>query len=419
MSKLPGYVLEKMALQPSNSLSSNQLRHCERYLRGMGMSTALDVQIAVQPLIEALDSESITLDYDSWLTTGLARREDQLSQVLDEIRDYVPTLGMYSVRDDQQIVERCRQMGIQLNSLSTQWLVEHRHDSPIIQLLLKKRNLDVFLHRFRDRLRPTNGGRYVELSGHWDAYASLSGRMTAHNLPMTALPKEMRNYFVVPDQESLISFDDNQIELRLLAGASNCRRLLTQIRNGDDIHCYIASKLFEVESKDVTPNMRKTAKTVVYALIYGGGPETLAGIVAKNKLNLSKNPYQLLQSLYPEMMRLLNEFRHSRYLYYGLRQTQLVPRIGSSWLRPTLRQNLPVQSATSLLTKQVLVRLPIDVHVVNVIYDEIICACPTQNISELKSTMLKAYVNAIDDLGLVLPANNLFTMEKIGGNYHE
>lgn len=83
------------------------------------------------------------------------------------------------------------------------WLVEHRHDDPVIRLLLKKRNQDSLLERYRDRLaslQDHNG--IVKLSGTWNPYSSYSGRFTAHDMAMTALPKAMKNYFVAPSRRS-------------------------------------------------------------------------------------------------------------------------------------------------------------------------------------------------------------------------
>lgn len=416
--------LRRLSFLPENQVLPKQNdADWVSYLNSMGMGQALEVQLRASSLIRTLTNKSIHLGFGGWSQDGVRPWIIARQQTLTELQEYLG-IGIYSVENNVQIRNYARLKGIDIASLSMSWLVEHRHDDPVIRLLLKKRNQDSLLERYRDRLaslQDHNG--IVKLSGTWNPYSSYSGRFTAHDMAMTALPKAMKNYFVAPSRRSspkiYVSFDANQIELRLLAGASNCKLLIEQFEDGIDLHSYFASKLFETDQSNVSPAMRKLAKTLIYAMLYGAGVSRLDKIVTKSGLLVRSQPISILQSLYPEVNTLLQRFRQGRVLYYGLKPTKFQPRIGTKWLPSSTQQNLPVQSATALLMKQTLVELNNKVNVVNVIHDELICLCNEGDVDETRRCVIAAIMMAANKLDLTLPLKNMLSTQQLGGNYYD
>ncbi|WP_270758912.1 DNA polymerase [Lactiplantibacillus plantarum] len=416
--------LRRLSFLPENQVLPKQNdADWVSYLNSMGMGQALEVQLRASSLIRTLTNKSIHLGFGGWSQDGVRPWIIARQQTLTELQEYLG-IGIYSVENNVQIRNYARLKGIDIASLSMSWLVEHRHDDPVIRLLLKKRNQDSLLERYRDRLaslQDHNG--IVKLSGTWNPYSSYSGRFTAHDMAMTALPKAMKNYFVAPSRRSspkiYVSFDANQIELRLLAGASNCKLLIEQFEDGIDLHSYFASKLFETDQSNVSPAMRKLAKTLIYAMLYGAGVSRLDKIVTKSGLLVRSQPISILQSLYPEVNTLLQRFRQGRVLYYGLKPTKFQPRIGTKWLPSSTKQNLPVQSATALLMKQTLVELNNKVNVVNVIHDELICLCNEGDVDETRRCVIAAIMMAANKLDLTLPLKNMLSTQQLGGNYYD
>ena len=419
MGVLPASVLEKLTFQPENTISDEQTSFYYDLAKKIGMGRALEVQQSVQPLINRLDDESLVLNFNQWKTQGIQLWIDQRDEILQELQGKLPMLGMYSVQSNQQIVEVARMMGIQIPSTNTEWLVRHRSNNPVIGLLLRKKNLDQLLKRFNTDLEPLQCNGYVKLSGIWDAYASYSGRMASHQMALTALPRGMRDYYDAPlvngQPGAYVSFDENQIELRILAGASHCQLLLSQFAMGHDVHCYIAGQLFSVPEDSVTPQMRKLAKTLIYALVYGAGDERLQKIVHKSGLVVVSPPKRLFRECYPEVMRLLSKYRKSKVIYYGLRSTAVPTKIGDEWLSSASKQNLPIQSAASLLLKQVIVRLAGHAHIINVIHDELICLCAANQVDVLRQRVVQAYIDASVDLELSVPTRNIISTTILGG----
>ncbi|MGC8788071.1 MAG: DNA polymerase, partial [Anaerolineae bacterium] len=67
----------------------------------------------------------------------------------------------------------------------------------------------------------------------------------------------------------LLGADYSQVELRILAHVSGDENLLAAFRRGEDIHASTASRILGVPIEQITPEMRRLAKTINFGLIYG------------------------------------------------------------------------------------------------------------------------------------------------------
>jgi DNA polymerase-1 len=97
------------------------------------------------------------------------------------------------------------------------------------------------------------------------------------NIPIrTELGREIRRAFVADPGHLLISADYSQIELRVLAHLSGDESLAAAFRRGDDIHDQTAAKVFGATSGLSPHELRRRAKIINYALLYGKTAFTLA-----------------------------------------------------------------------------------------------------------------------------------------------
>src|SRR5262249_7886945 len=67
----------------------------------------------------------------------------------------------------------------------------------------------------------------------------------------------------------LLSSDYSQIELRIIAELSGDSGLLHAFSSGEDIHTATAAKVYGVDIKAVSSEMRRNAKMVNFGIIYG------------------------------------------------------------------------------------------------------------------------------------------------------
>jgi len=107
---------------------------------------------------------------------------------------------------------------------------------------------------------------------------AVTGRLSSNNPNLQNIPirtdkgKEIRKAFIPRDKDHvLVSADYSQIELRIVAAISGDKNMCHAFTTGLDIHTATAAKVFNVDEKEVTKEMRYKAKSVNFGIIYGQG----------------------------------------------------------------------------------------------------------------------------------------------------
>ena len=104
------------------------------------------------------------------------------------------------------------------------------------------------------------------------------------NIPIrTELGRQIRSAFVAAPGNVLISADYSQIELRVLAHLAGEEALTEAFRTGEDIHDRTALKVFGPTSGLDPHELRRRAKIINYALLYGKTAFTLAKDIGVTK----------------------------------------------------------------------------------------------------------------------------------------
>lgn len=213
---------------------------------------------------------------------------------------------------------------------------------------------------------------------------TISGRASHRSPNLAQVPaarlqygQECRELFTVPDGWLLLGSDLAGLELRCLAHYLNDDDFTAQILDGD-IHTYNA-KAFGVD--------RPTAKTVVYAMMYGAG-DALVGSVAGGNAKLGKklkaNYAREVPAFATLQKGISRAFKRRGYLL-GLDRRKLIIRGGSE--HKCLSQLL--QSAGAILCKKwvalidhELKQISDQAYMVGWIHDEVQIACKTQEVAD-------------------------------------
>ena len=104
------------------------------------------------------------------------------------------------------------------------------------------------------------------------------------NIPVrTEAGRKIRSAFTAPKGKVLISADYAQIELVVLAHLSHDKNMCKSFIDGTDVHKATAALIYNVPPEHVTPEMRRTAKTINFGVIYGMSSFRLA-----NDLGISR-----------------------------------------------------------------------------------------------------------------------------------
>ncbi len=154
------------------------------------------------------------------------------------------------------------------------------HDLP--RLILEWRSLSKLKGTYIDALptlvHPVTGRVHTVFNQAVAATGRLSSSdPNLQNIPIrTAIGREIRRAFVAAPGDVLISADYSQIELRVLAHLSGDETLTAAFARGDDIHDQTALKVFGANSGLDRHELRRRAKIVNYALLYGKTAFTLS-----------------------------------------------------------------------------------------------------------------------------------------------
>ena len=144
---------------------------------------------------------------------------------------------------------------------------------PVIEQIIKYRNLTKINSTYLKGLK-----EYIHEDGKihtiYKQTLTRTGRLSSADPNLQNIParddlgKLIRKAFV-PVNDLFLSSDYSQIELRILAHLSGSEALINAFVNEDDIHTKVASDIFKKPMNEVTPQERRTAKAVIFGIVYG------------------------------------------------------------------------------------------------------------------------------------------------------
>jgi DNA polymerase-1 len=185
-----------------------------------------------------------------------------------------------------------------------------RKEHPIVERMLDYRQLSKLKSTYVDALpkliHPDTGRVHTSFNQTVAATGRLSSSdPNLQNIPIrTEIGREIRRAFIPGNKDMLImSADYSQIELRIMAHISGDEALLEAFTRGEDIHTTTAAKIFGVETKDVSRDMRRKAKEVNFGIMYGIGAFGLAA-----RLDISQSESKEIISKYFERFPKVNQY---------------------------------------------------------------------------------------------------------------
>lgn len=273
--------------------------------------------------------------------------------------------------DKLHIDEKARKTKQGQYSTTEEVLVKLAPRHPIVGLILDYRGLRKLLTTYVNSLPELINPETGKIHTSYNQTVTATGRLSSSNPNLQNIPireaagREIRRAFV-PDSGSLFfSADYSQIELRIMAHLSGDRHMTEAFVNGEDIHAATASRIYKLPISEVTPEMRRRAKTANFGIIYGISAFGLA-----ERLNISRTEAKELIDGYFNTFPAVKEYmdksievaREKGYVETITGRKRMLPDINSrnSVVRGYAERNAinaPIQGSAADIIKIAMVRI--------------------------------------------------------------
>lgn len=243
---------------------------------------------------------------------------------------------------------------------------------PIISKILKYRQLVKLKSTYIDVLPTLINPITKKIHTTFNQAITSTGRLSStdpnlQNIPIkTEIGREIRRAFVPSTPDAyLLSADYSQIELRVMAFLSQDENLISAFVEDADIHKATAAKLFEIDSDEVSTEMRQTAKTVNFGIMYGLGAFGLAqrlNISRQEASRIIKNYFERFPKIEEYMTETVKKVKSKSYAETLTGRRSYYPNINHS--NHTIRTaaeraaiNMPVQGTASDMIKIAMLKI--------------------------------------------------------------
>jgi len=288
--RLAGHWSVELGLSPAapGILALAMAKTLQERLDAAGLTTLLrNLEIPLIPVLADMETRGVLLD-TAQLASFLTHVHTELDTLTSRI--YAEAGGEFNIRSAQQLGEVLfKKLKLPVSgktqggqaSTSKDVLDNLAGKHPVVDALLRYRVLEKLRSTYLEPL-PRLAGPDGRIRTTFNQTATATGRLSSSNPNLQNIPvrgtegKKMRFCFTAPAGRSLVSADYSQIELRVLAHVSHDPELLAAFRDGVDIHARTAGLLYDIPLEKVTPDQRRTAKTINFGLIYGMGAPKLA-----------------------------------------------------------------------------------------------------------------------------------------------
>jgi len=292
------------------------------------------------------------------------------------------------------------------------------HELP--KLILEYRGLHKLKGTYVDALPLLVNPETGRVHTSFNQAVAATGRLSSsdpnlQNIPIrTEIGREIRSAFVAAPGHVLISADYSQIELRVLAHLAGEDTLIESFRGGEDIHDRTALKVFGADSGLGKHELRRRAKIINYALLYGKTAFTLA-----KDIGVTKEAAQTFIDAYfagfPKVRGYIDstveEARRTGAVKTMFGRRRLVPELNSrnGQIRMAAERatiNMPIQGTAADILK----RAMIDIHaalaapgtrtrMILTVHDELVFEAPNEQAADasamVKELMQKAVALAV------------------------
>lgn len=369
-----------------------------------------NLEMPLLPVLAEMEYEGIHLDasileaYDEELTA-------KLETITNDIYDMVG--HTFNIGSPKQLGDVLfNELGLQCSkktktgySTDNAVLEELLADHPVISKILEYRENAKLQSTYVEpmpKLCDENGAIHTNFLQFGTATGRLSCRdPNLQNIPVRSESgRKIRAAFTARPGHVLISADYSQIELVVLAHLSGDENMSRAFNEGTDIHKATASLIFGLPADQITADMRRTAKTINFGVIYGMSVFRLAkdlGISRTQSKEFIETYFDRYSAIRDFITNTVHEAEASGEVKTMMGHRRKITGITSAnkiekAAADRMAVNTPVQGTAADIVKQAMINLDKALKETNSpakmllqVHDELILECP-DNQSDIEKT---------------------------------
>jgi DNA polymerase-1 len=302
----------------------------------------------------------------------------------------------------------------------TQLAAQHELPAHILNYRSLSKLKSTYVDALPTLVNPETGRIHTSLN----QTVAATGRLSSTDPNLQNIPVKgeyglrIREAFIAAPGHTLLCADYSQIEPRILAHLSRDERLVAVFDKDEDIHAATAVEIFQKPPEEITREMRRVAKTVVFGILYGISPFGLAANLAIPQQDAKKYIdayFERYAGVKAFISRTIEQARQCGYVTTILGRRRPIPELAGSdqtqrSLGERMAMNSPIQGSAADLIKLAMIavsrrlreELP-GTKMILQVHDELIFETPIEDLERAKQLVKEEMEATGSRLALSVP----------------
>lgn len=377
-------------------------QYFEAKLKESGLSDLyFNMEMKVLPVLAEMELKGIHLDskilsaFEAELKTQLTKAEKQIYETVGHEFNIASPKQLSQVLFEERGLKPGKKTKTGF-STDTDVLEGLRYADPVPGMILDYRANAKLLSTYVETL-PQLADEEGRVHTTFMQSGTATGRLSSKDPNLQNIPvrseegRKIRSAFTAPDGKVLISADYAQIELVVLAHLSGDKNLCQAFNDGTDVHRSTASLIYGCSMDEVTPEMRRNAKTLNFGLMYGMSAFRLAaelGISRTQAAEFIANYFMVYSGVREFFDKNVAQAEETGYIETIMGRRRWIRGINSSNHMEKegairIAKNSPIQGSAADIVKQAMIDVakalkenPTGAKLLLQVHDELILECP-------------------------------------------
>ena len=303
-------------------------------------------------------------------------------------------------------------------STNAEVLDQLRDAHPIVEKILSYRLWTKLKSTYLDGISHLINSTTDRVHTSFNQTVTATGRLSSsdpnlQNIPVrTEEGKKIRQLFEPGEgYDYLLSADYSQIELRVLADMSEDSSFIKAFRDNEDIHARTAAEVFGIDIRDVTPELRRSAKAVNFGIVYGISDYGLSQdlkISRKEAAGYIESYFEKCRGVKAFIDKTVADAHENGYVQTAFGRRRELPAINSSnymqrMLAERMAMNTPIQGTAADIIKLAMIRAyraikkaGLKSRILLQVHDELVLEVVESELEQVKQILREAMEHAVN-----------------------